>query len=508
MNYTTIWHEPRRRYGLSCNDYCVADIVHRLANNPANDSKWCYASRQTLGDMLGLSKVSILKIIDTLVGVGLVEMHPETKQLRTTEAWLREFTDGKESLPIDSGKESLPMVKKVYQSGKESLPMVKKVYQSGKESLPPSVKKVYQSGKESLPYNNIYNNNKNNTYNHDDSGEENFSNNSSIPLEEKGETPPKAPPVPAAPNFNSSQEHGGGAKDNVTIQLWRENVKYTASMTIGDLKDIGFVDFATSRQGERSKLLPIIKNSLSSLVRKWLTNINWQQSIKAPMSTSFAESAVESLSGTSIPVLREKLLDESSYSIQLLINQQIVWDGNVQFVEQKVESRLFSTLTALYPEKMEESTWQEICKYFAPIATSAKPTASQVGPQTNNPPPKGLKAQVAEAAKYTEHPFSEDELFDPVKFAALIEEKNAKLDSDYYYMAVTGWRDKYGKPPQRKVWASVINQFILNDHKKGTLQFKTNNATSNANPAPPVRNSRLKPVGIEPSEQGREFGSW
>ena len=108
-------------------------------------------------------------------------------------------------------------------------------------------------------------------------------------------------------------------------------------------------------------------------------------------------------------------------------------------------------------------------------------------PPSSARPPLSLKAKVAEAGKFVEHPFEEDELFDKEKFRTLVEEKNPELDADYYYLAVCGWRDKYGKPPKRKVWASVVNQFLLNDHKKGQLQFKkkhpTETSNRNANPA-------------------------
>lgn len=79
-------------------------------------------SRVKMGEELGLSKQSVLNIIDSLVLKGFLIKDDETSFLRTSRAWnILYFTTGKESLPPvnnlqDAGKESLPT------TGKESLP--------------------------------------------------------------------------------------------------------------------------------------------------------------------------------------------------------------------------------------------------------------------------------------------------------------------------------------------------------------------------------------------------
>lgn len=125
MAYTKIQHEERLRFGLSCNDYCVADSICNLSNNDKNSYGWCYMTRTNLGESLGLTKQAILNIIDKLVKAELVEIHAETKYLRPTVLWYKNFTNGKENLPESNNSK----VKKVYRSGKESL------LSSGKESL-------------------------------------------------------------------------------------------------------------------------------------------------------------------------------------------------------------------------------------------------------------------------------------------------------------------------------------------------------------------------------------
>ena len=98
MNYTTINHDARMNFGLSCNDYCIADKIYHLSNNPKNNTRWCYAGREAIGRMFGISRQSVITIIKTLVAKNLVEIHPETDHLRTTEIWYRNFTPCKETL--------------------------------------------------------------------------------------------------------------------------------------------------------------------------------------------------------------------------------------------------------------------------------------------------------------------------------------------------------------------------------------------------------------------------
>ena len=49
---------------------------------------WCYASRETLGKNLGITRQGAQKIIDRLIEMQLVEVDAETNYLRTTERWI------------------------------------------------------------------------------------------------------------------------------------------------------------------------------------------------------------------------------------------------------------------------------------------------------------------------------------------------------------------------------------------------------------------------------------
>jgi len=131
---TTIQNAFRKDNSLTFNEYALIDTIYRLATLPDNPVPgWCFASRETLGLEMALSKQSIINLVDKLITAGFLEKNVHTKNLKTSKLWNDHY--------FVAGKESLPPVKKVYQEpekdGKESLPAVKKVDQEiGKESLP------------------------------------------------------------------------------------------------------------------------------------------------------------------------------------------------------------------------------------------------------------------------------------------------------------------------------------------------------------------------------------
>lgn len=92
LGFTTIQHDPRIRFELSNNDYCVADAIYHLSHNPESSVYgWCYASREKLGKFFGLSRQSVITIIKKLQSKGLIEINQDTNHLRTTQLWYSEF---------------------------------------------------------------------------------------------------------------------------------------------------------------------------------------------------------------------------------------------------------------------------------------------------------------------------------------------------------------------------------------------------------------------------------
>lgn len=118
LRYTTILHDVRARLDISWVEYGLLDTIYHLGAGPSSVDRWCHASKNFLAEkVLGVSKVATLSMIERMIKKGLLEKHPETKHLRTTQLWYEAvyiYTEGKETLP--AGKETLPKI------GKETLP--------------------------------------------------------------------------------------------------------------------------------------------------------------------------------------------------------------------------------------------------------------------------------------------------------------------------------------------------------------------------------------------------
>src|SRR5450631_1094490 len=85
--YTLILHSARKALDITINEYCLADTVHKLSGNRSTVPGWCYASKEHLGSVLGVSRRSIHNMINSLKGRGILELQEDTGYLRTTEVW-------------------------------------------------------------------------------------------------------------------------------------------------------------------------------------------------------------------------------------------------------------------------------------------------------------------------------------------------------------------------------------------------------------------------------------
>ena len=85
--YTLVLHYARKKLGITINEYCLADTIHKLSSNRSSVPGWCYASKERLATGLGFSRQSIHTMINKLKKLNLVEVDPETTYLRTTEVW-------------------------------------------------------------------------------------------------------------------------------------------------------------------------------------------------------------------------------------------------------------------------------------------------------------------------------------------------------------------------------------------------------------------------------------
>jgi hypothetical protein len=85
--YTVILHHPRKKLGMTINEYCMADTVHKLSSNRSHVPGWCYASKEHLAESLGFSRRSIHNMINSLKKKDILEVQDGTGYLRTTVLW-------------------------------------------------------------------------------------------------------------------------------------------------------------------------------------------------------------------------------------------------------------------------------------------------------------------------------------------------------------------------------------------------------------------------------------
>lgn len=92
--YTTIIHKYRIQHGLSNNDYCIANAIYNLSNNPESEFRgWYYGKIETLGKMFDFSRATAYNSVQKLIEKGLVEKDFSSGFLRTTKLWWSDFVN-------------------------------------------------------------------------------------------------------------------------------------------------------------------------------------------------------------------------------------------------------------------------------------------------------------------------------------------------------------------------------------------------------------------------------
>ena len=80
MAHTTIDHDVRKRHGLTLNEYAICDSIYHLSRGG-----YCIASKEYLGEFIGITRRGTQKILVSLKNKGLIEaMGNKTK---TTNKW-------------------------------------------------------------------------------------------------------------------------------------------------------------------------------------------------------------------------------------------------------------------------------------------------------------------------------------------------------------------------------------------------------------------------------------
>ena len=106
-SFTTILHEKRKLLQLNLLEYCIADTIYNLSNNPSSPVPgWCYAGKESIAEIYDTSRQTVHNSINKLIEKELVERNEETRYLRTTKKWF-------DSIILEEEKEDKPKTGKV-----------------------------------------------------------------------------------------------------------------------------------------------------------------------------------------------------------------------------------------------------------------------------------------------------------------------------------------------------------------------------------------------------------
>lgn len=88
LRYTLILHEARKKLGLNMLEYSVADLIYHLSNNPNSKIPgWCYASKRSMAEIIGISERSVYYNLNKLLKHGLIEKDKNTDYLKASKRW-------------------------------------------------------------------------------------------------------------------------------------------------------------------------------------------------------------------------------------------------------------------------------------------------------------------------------------------------------------------------------------------------------------------------------------
>ena len=75
LNYTIVLHQARKTLGITLTQYCIADCVYHLTNNPKSQIPgWCYASKEHIGKFLGITRQAVHHKLKPLIAKKIIEV--------------------------------------------------------------------------------------------------------------------------------------------------------------------------------------------------------------------------------------------------------------------------------------------------------------------------------------------------------------------------------------------------------------------------------------------------
>ena len=82
--YGRVFFSLRQYFHLTASECLLADVISILSRK----SGWCFASREYLANLLGISTRTLQRMLARLKERELVEQHPhDTRRLRPTDLW-------------------------------------------------------------------------------------------------------------------------------------------------------------------------------------------------------------------------------------------------------------------------------------------------------------------------------------------------------------------------------------------------------------------------------------
>ena len=100
ITYTTVLHQQMKKLKISFYEYCICDYVFKMGGAATSRQMggWVYSSKEKMAKSLCMSRQGIHKAINNLIKTGLLERHPETSHLRTTDRWYYDVVTYKEKI--------------------------------------------------------------------------------------------------------------------------------------------------------------------------------------------------------------------------------------------------------------------------------------------------------------------------------------------------------------------------------------------------------------------------
>lgn len=206
-------------------------------------------------------------------------------------------------------------------------------------------------------------------------GDETITFSTPIPLEQE-----PSPPVASAPPKETFRDASIFPKG--VFLTWNASVKNTDYILSGGsekTKTGTSVDYATERNGDIRELPEPLRSFVLSMVMKLQKDTSVNPTTEPFMRMSSELLLEESILDLSFLNLVGTRFSEFQFSMQLLVNHQIIWDGVVSCAESTTSRFLFLRLTVSFPEARAVDTWMEICESFALTATDAKQTICRTG---------------------------------------------------------------------------------------------------------------------------------